>query len=401
MTAEAAGADIDAELVGVVKRFGLVTAIDGVDLAVRRGEFLSLLGPSGCGKTTALRLLAGFEQPTEGSILIGGVDAVGIPPYRRNVNTVFQHYALFPHMSVLENVAYGLKQRRVAGTERTRLAEEALELVQLRNLANRRPRELSGGQQQRVALARALVLRPRVLLLDEPLGALDLKLRREMQIELKRMQTQLDLTFVYVTHDQEEAMSMSDRIAVMSGGRIEQLDRPLVIYDRPASAFVAGFIGDMNFLEGEVVEADGDRWSAAVGPSDRARPRRGAARRGGAHRGASRERRDRAGLRAGGRGQPRRRDAGRGDDPGRPGAVDRRATRRPADRRARAARGRRCRRRAIVARRCGRRALVAGGGDAARGTRRARRATSACKGRPAAVVRASLSGLAHAARPRL
>jgi spermidine/putrescine transport system ATP-binding protein len=265
MTAESAGAEFDAELVGVVKRFGLVTAIDGVDLAVRRGEFLSLLGPSGCGKTTALRLLAGFEQPTEGSILIGGIDAVGIPPYRRNVNTVFQHYALFPHMSVLENVAYGLKQRRVAGSERTRLADEALELVQLRSLANRRPRELSGGQQQRVALARALVLRPRVLLLDEPLGALDLKLRREMQIELKRMQTQLDLTFVYVTHDQEEAMSMSDRIAVMSGGRIEQLDRPLVIYDRPASAFVAGFIGDMNFLEGEVVEA-GDGWAAAVGP---------------------------------------------------------------------------------------------------------------------------------------
>ena len=265
MTAESAGAEFDAELVGVVKRFGLVTAIDGVDLAVRRGEFLSLLGPSGCGKTTALRLLAGFEQPTEGSILIGGIDAVGIPPYRRNVNTVFQHYALFPHMSVLENVAYGLKQRRVAGSERTRLADEALELVQLRSLANRRPRELSGGQQQRVDLARALVLRPRVLLLDEPLGALDLKLRREMQIELKRMQTQLDLTFVYVTHDQEEAMSMSDRIAVMSGGRIEQLDRPLVIYDRPASAFVAGFIGDMNFLEGEVVEA-GDGWAAAVGP---------------------------------------------------------------------------------------------------------------------------------------
>jgi spermidine/putrescine transport system ATP-binding protein len=169
-------------------------------------------------------------------------------------------------MSVLENVAYGLKQRRVAGTERTRLAEEALELVQLRNLANRRPRELSGGQQQRVALARALVLRPRVLLLDEPLGALDLKLRREMQIELKRMQTQLDLTFVYVTHDQEEAMAMSDRIAVMSGGRIEQLDRPLVIYDRPANAFVAGFIGDMNFIEGEVVEAGADAWAAAVGP---------------------------------------------------------------------------------------------------------------------------------------
>jgi ABC-type Fe3+/spermidine/putrescine transport system ATPase subunit len=248
MTAEATGVGLDAEFVGVVKRFGAVTAVDGVDLAVHRGEFLSLLGPSGCGKTTALRLLAGFEQPSEGSILIGGVDAVGIPPYRRSVNTVFQHYALFPHRTVVENVAYGLKQRGVARVERRRLAEEALELVQLRGYAERRPRELSGGQQQRVALARALVLRPRVLLLDEPLGALDLKLRREMQIELKRMQSQLDLTFVYVTHDQEEAMSMSDRIAVMSRGRIEQLDRPQVIYDSPASAFVAGFIGDMNFL---------------------------------------------------------------------------------------------------------------------------------------------------------
>jgi spermidine/putrescine ABC transporter ATP-binding subunit len=262
MTADAASAEFDAELVGVVKRFGAVTAVDGVDLAVRRGEFLSLLGPSGCGKTTALRLLAGFEQPTEGSILIGGVDAVGIPPYRRSVNTVFQHYALFPHMTVLDNVAYGLKQRKVQGAERRRLAEEALDLVQLRGYADRRPRELSGGQQQRVALARALVLRPRVLLLDEPLGALDLKLRREMQIELKRMQSQLDLTFVYVTHDQEEAMSMSDRIAVMSRGRIEQLDRPQVIYDHPASAFVAGFIGDMNFLEGRIGEADGATWIA-------------------------------------------------------------------------------------------------------------------------------------------
>ena len=266
MTSDAAGVEIDAELVGVVKRFGAITAVDGVDLAVRSGEFLSLLGPSGCGKTTALRLLAGFEQPDEGSIRIGGVDAIGIPPYRRSVNTVFQHYALFPHMSVLENVAYGLKQRNVAAGERKRLAEEALELVQLRGFAARRPRELSGGQQQRVALARALVLRPRVLLLDEPLGALDLKLRREMQIELKRMQTQLALTFVYVTHDQEEAMSMSDRIAVMSGGRIEQLDRPLAIYDHPASAFVAGFIGDMNFLEGTIVDVDPAGWSATVGP---------------------------------------------------------------------------------------------------------------------------------------
>ena len=265
MTPGAPEAELDAELVGVVKRFGAVTAVDGVDLAVRRGEFLSLLGPSGCGKTTALRLLAGFEQPTEGSIRIGGVDAVGIPPYRRSVNTVFQHYALFPHMTVLENVAYGLKQRRTSRSDRQRLAEEALELVQLRGYAARRPRELSGGQQQRVALARALVLRPRVLLLDEPLGALDLKLRREMQIELKRMQSQLDLTFVYVTHDQEEAMSMSDRIAVMSRGRIEQLDRPQVIYDHPSSSFVASFIGAMNFVEGQIAERDATGWDAQVG----------------------------------------------------------------------------------------------------------------------------------------
>ena len=329
MTTDAPGVEFDAELVGVVKRFGAVTAVDGVDLAVRSGEFLSLLGPSGCGKTTALRLLAGFEQPNEGSIRIGGVDAIGIPPYRRSVNTVFQHYALFPHMSVLENVAYGLKQRNVAGAERKRLAEEALELVQLRGFAARRPRELSGGQQQRVALARALVLRPRVLLLDEPLGALDLKLRREMQIELKRMQTQLDLTFVYVTHDQEEAMSMSDRIAVMSGGRIEQLDRPLVIYDRPASAFVAGFIGDMNFLEGEVVEAGGDGWSAAVGPllvRGLGEARRGAAARIGVR---PENVVIEPGSAAAGE-QPRRGHAGRGDDPGRPGAVDRRAPGRPA-----------------------------------------------------------------------
>jgi spermidine/putrescine ABC transporter ATP-binding subunit len=243
---------LDVEFRGVTKRFGDVVAVDDLDLEIRQGEFLSLLGSSGCGKTTSLRMIAGFEQPTSGAILIGGEDAVGTPPYRRDVNTVFQHYALFPHMSVLDNVAYGLKQRGLDKPERQAKAAAALELVDLDGRAQRKPRELSGGQQQRVALARALVMEPRVLLLDEPLGALDLKLRKHMQVELKRIQRDVGITFVYVTHDQGEAMSMSDRIAVMSEGRIEQLDAPEAIYDRPASAFVAGFIGEMNVLDGAV-----------------------------------------------------------------------------------------------------------------------------------------------------
>jgi spermidine/putrescine transport system ATP-binding protein len=245
----------DVEFRAVTKRFGSLTAVDGVTLKVHRGEFLSLLGPSGCGKTTSLRLIAGFEQPDEGEILIGGVDAVGVPPYKRDVNTVFQHYALFPHMTVLDNVAYGLKQRGVGKSERYAQAREALDLVRLTGRERHRPSMLSGGQQQRVALARALVMHPRVLLLDEPLGALDLKLRKEMQIELKRIQERVGITFIYVTHDQEEALSMSDRVAVMSNGVIEQLDEPRVIYDRPLTPFVADFIGDMNFIDGEVVEA--------------------------------------------------------------------------------------------------------------------------------------------------
>jgi spermidine/putrescine ABC transporter ATP-binding subunit len=245
----------DVELRAVTKRFGSLTAVNAVTLKVRKGEFLSLLGPSGCGKTTSLRLIAGFEQPDEGEILIGGRDAVDAPPYKRDVNTVFQHYALFPHMSVLDNVAYGLKQRKVDKPQRHAKAREALELVRMTGRENDRPTMLSGGQQQRVALARALVMNPRVLLLDEPLGALDLKLRKEMQIELKRIQHQVGITFIYVTHDQEEALSMSDRVAVMSSGVIEQLDEPRVIYDRPLTPFVADFIGDMNFLDGEVAEA--------------------------------------------------------------------------------------------------------------------------------------------------
>jgi spermidine/putrescine ABC transporter ATP-binding subunit len=244
--------ELDVEFRGVTKRFGEVVAVDDINLEIRKGEFLSLLGSSGCGKTTSLRMIAGFEQPTVGSILIGGADAVGLPPYRRDVNTVFQHYALFPHMSVLDNVAYGLKQRGLDKQARRAKAHEALELVHLTGRAQRKPRELSGGQQQRVALARALVMQPRVLLLDEPLGALDLKLRKDMQVELKRIQSEVGITFVYVTHDQGEAMSMSDRIAVMSEGRIEQLDAPEAIYDRPASTFVAGFIGEMNVLDGAV-----------------------------------------------------------------------------------------------------------------------------------------------------
>jgi spermidine/putrescine transport system ATP-binding protein len=254
----------DVELRAVTKRFGSVVAVDNVDLAVRNGEFISLLGPSGCGKTTTLRMIAGFEQPNEGEIFIGGRDAVGIPPYRRDVNTVFQAYALFPHMSVIDNVAYGLKQRGVSKRERRERAGEALELVRLVGRDGYRPTMLSGGQQQRVALARALVMRPRVLLLDEPLGALDLKLRKGMQFELKRIQHEVGITFVYVTHDQGEALSMSDRVAVMSNGVIEQLDEPREIYDRPLTAFVADFIGDMNFIGAEIVDAGDGRFSAAA-----------------------------------------------------------------------------------------------------------------------------------------
>ncbi len=259
MSSDGPGSVYDIEFRAVTKRFGALTAVNAVSFQVRKGEFLSLLGPSGCGKTTSLRMIAGFEQPDEGEILIGGVDAVGTPPYKRNVNTVFQQYALFPHMTILDNVAYGLKQKGTGKADRYAAAGKALELVQLTGRDKHRPAMLSGGQQQRVALARALVNQPRVLLLDEPLGALDLKLRKEMQIELTRIQEQVGITFIYVTHDQGEALSMSDRIAVMSNGVIEQMDTPSEIYDRPLTAFVADFIGEMNFLEGGVTAAsDGE-----------------------------------------------------------------------------------------------------------------------------------------------
>ena len=250
--------DTSVKLASVSKRFGQVEAVRELDLEIARGEFFTLLGPSGCGKTTTLRVVAGFEEPTSGTVLIDGIDVEGTPPFRRPTNTVFQSYALFPHLSVEENVAFGLKRKRVPKEElRTRVGEE-LERVGLAGEANRKPRQLSGGQQQRVALARALVNRPSVLLLDEPLGALDLKLRKRLQVELKEIQRDVGITFIYVTHDQEEALTMSDRIAVMNEGVVEQIAGPEEVYERPATSFVAGFIGVSNLLPGEVVSANGN-----------------------------------------------------------------------------------------------------------------------------------------------
>ena len=240
------------DLSGVTKRYGTATAVDGLDLHVRAGEFISLLGPSGCGKTTTLRMLAGFEVPDAGTIEISGRSVEGLPPHRRAVNTVFQAYALFPHMDVAENVAYGLRQQKVPRAEIGPRVADALAMAQMTGFARRRPAQLSGGQQQRVALARALVNRPAVLLLDEPMSALDRKLREEMQIELKLLQARLGTTFVFVTHDQEEALTMSDRVAVMNQGHLEQVGGPEEVYDAPASAFVAGFIGKQNTFTGPV-----------------------------------------------------------------------------------------------------------------------------------------------------
>jgi spermidine/putrescine transport system ATP-binding protein len=242
----------DVRLEEVVKRFDDVVAVDGISLEIPRGSFFALLGPSGCGKTTTLRMLGGFEQPTSGRIFLGDTEVEGLPPYKRDVNTVFQSYALFPHLTLFENVAFGLRRRRIGKSETRDRVAEALELVDLTGRERRKPTQLSGGQQQRVALARALVNRPRVLLLDEPLGALDLKLRKQMQLELKRIQNEVGITFVHVTHDQEEAMTMADAIAVMNSGRIEQLGTPSELYERPQTAFVAGFLGKSNLLEGTV-----------------------------------------------------------------------------------------------------------------------------------------------------
>jgi spermidine/putrescine transport system ATP-binding protein len=256
----ARGADL--ELVGIRKEFPGFVAIEDLDLKIPAGEFFALLGPSGCGKTTTLRLVAGLDSPTKGKILIGNKDVTGDKPHERPVNTVFQNYALFPHMSVLENVAFGLKQRKVS--DPMPKAVDALKLVELEHLAQRRPTQLSGGQQQRVALARALVNRPSLLLLDEPLGALDLKLRRQMQVELKAIQMEVGLTFLHVTHDQEEAMDMADTVAVMNKGRIEQMGAPEALYERPKTVFVSKFLGQSNLFIGDVAESTADSVSINV-----------------------------------------------------------------------------------------------------------------------------------------
>ncbi len=241
------------QLRALTKRYDETTAVDAIDAEINAGEFFSLLGPSGCGKTTTLRMIAGFVRPTDGEILLDGVDVAQVPPHQRNVHTVFQNYALFPHLNVFDNVAFGLRRRKVAKDEAKRRVAEALELVELGGLAGRRPQQLSGGQQQRVALARALVLRPAVLLLDEPLGALDAKIRKQLRLELKALQEEVGITFVFVTHDQEEALSMSDRVAVMSAGRIEQIGTPAAVYENPATVFVADFLGVSNLMDAEAI----------------------------------------------------------------------------------------------------------------------------------------------------
>ncbi len=309
----------DVEIADVTKRFGEVVAVDRMNLRIQHGEFYSLLGPSGCGKTTTLRMIAGFEQPTSGEIFLAGQPIAGVPPYRRNVNTVFQHYALFPHMNVAQNVGYGLRQRKVDKAEEARRVGEALELVRLGGYGMRRVWEMSGGQQQRVALARALVNRPTVLLLDEPLGALDLKLRKEMQLELKALQREVGITFVYVTHDQEEALTMSDTIVVMRDGRIQQQGGPTELYERPVNHFVAGFIGSSNFLPGTLV-GGADGAGQGTGPH-RTRPRAQWLRDQPRGRGGSRDR--------GHRGHPTRADGGLAGERRAPAPRRRAGTRSP------------------------------------------------------------------------
>jgi spermidine/putrescine transport system ATP-binding protein len=263
MAGGAAPAEADVRLVRVIKRFGDVVAVDGISVDIARGEFFSLLGPSGCGKTTTLRMIGGFEQPDSGRIELAGTDVAGLPPHRRDVNTVFQSYALFPHLDVFGNVAYGLRRRGIDKRTTAARVSRILELVDLPGFEGRRVTQLSGGQQQRVALARALVNEPQVLLLDEPLGALDLKLRKQMQLELKAIQHEVGVTFIYVTHDQDEAMTMSDRIAVMLDGHIEQVGPPQEVYEQPATEFVASFLGASNLLEGTVGPTE-DRFRIVV-----------------------------------------------------------------------------------------------------------------------------------------
>jgi spermidine/putrescine transport system ATP-binding protein len=267
--------EVDVRLVDVVKKFGEAIAVDHINLEVRDGEFFSLLGPSGCGKTTTLRMIGGFEEPTSGLIELQGQDVTWLPPFKRNVNTVFQNYALFPHLSIFENVAFGLRRRGMKGPEVKHRVTDMLRLVELPGFENRKPTQISGGQAQRVALARALINRPAVLLLDEPLGALDLKLRKQMQVELKRIQQEVGITFIYVTHDQEEAMTMSDRIAVMNEGRYEQLGDPEALYERPTTRFVAGFLGISNLLPATILGPDGDYVGASLADATRIRVPRG------------------------------------------------------------------------------------------------------------------------------
>ncbi|MER5982394.1 ABC transporter ATP-binding protein [Streptomyces sp. NPDC001787] len=258
---QTAGGDV--RLSGISKTYGSFTAVQPLDLTVPQGSFFALLGASGCGKTTTLRMIAGLEEATTGTVSLGGVDITGLPPYKRPVNTVFQSYALFPHLDITENIAFGLRRRRVKSVRKQ--VDDMLELVQLGDFARRKPHQLSGGQQQRVAVARALINHPQVLLLDEPLGALDLKLRRQMQLELKRIQTEVGITFVHVTHDQEEAMTMADTVAVMNGGRVEQLGAPADLYENPRTTFVANFLGTSNLIEGEILSTGEDLVVSAGG----------------------------------------------------------------------------------------------------------------------------------------
>jgi len=263
MTQQQQTAGGDVRLAGISKTYGSFTAVQPLDLTVPQGSFFALLGASGCGKTTTLRMIAGLEEATTGTVFLGGKDITDLPPYKRPVNTVFQSYALFPHLDITENVAFGLRRRGIKSVKKQ--VDDMLELVQLGDFARRKPHQLSGGQQQRVAVARALINHPQVLLLDEPLGALDLKLRRQMQLELKRIQTEVGITFVHVTHDQEEAMTMADTVAVMNGGRVEQLGAPADLYENPRTTFVANFLGTSNLIEGEIVSTGSDLVVAAGG----------------------------------------------------------------------------------------------------------------------------------------